>query len=90
MTAESAEILALKALGFLADSPAVLDRFLAETGADILILRDRAGDPEFLAAVMDFLLADDGLLQAFCDAETLEPKTLHLLRRALPGPAPGG
>lgn len=90
MRAESAEIVALKALGFLADSSGALDRFLAETGADILILRDRAAEPDFLAAVMDFLLTDDGLLQAFCESESLEPRTLHLLRRALPGAAPGG
>jgi len=90
MTTASAEIVALKALGFLAESPAALDRFLAETGADILILRDRAAEPEFLAAVMDFLLTDDGLLQGFCESELLEPRTFHMLRRALPGATPGG
>jgi hypothetical protein len=85
MTGPSAEILAIKALGYLADSEGALTRFLAESGTDSLNLRERAGDPEFLAAVVDFLLADDELLTGFCDRESLEPKTMHLVRHALPG-----
>lgn len=85
ITPASAELLALKALGFLLDSGAPLDRFLAETGADVLILRERAGDPEFLAAVMDYLLADESLARDFCESATLDPRTLHLARHALPG-----
>jgi hypothetical protein len=89
MTAAAAETLTLKAFGFLVNSPAALDRFLAESGSDILNLRARAAEPEFLAAVMDFLLADDGVAGAFCDSEGIEPAMLHRARRALPGAAPG-
>ena len=85
MTTASAETLALKALGYLADLPQALERFLGESGAEVPILRERASDPVFLAAVVDFLLADDGLAAGFCDAESLEPRSLHLARHLLPG-----
>jgi len=76
---------ALKGLGYLAESPEALGRFLVQSGMTPDSLRLRAGEPEFLAAVVDFLLADDDLLTGFCAAESLEPRTVHLLRRALPG-----
>jgi len=85
VTAASAETIALKGLGFLAESPDALARFLALSGLEPDSLKRNVGEPEFLAAVTDFLLADDVLLKAFCDAESLDPKMMHLVRRALPG-----
>lgn len=85
MTFDSAQVLALRALAHLLSSGPPLDRFLAETGADPSILRERAGEPEFLAAVMDFVLADDALAGAFCETEAVDPRDLHLARHALPG-----
>ena len=85
MTGPSAEILAIKALAYLADSEGALGRFLSESGSDVVNLREAAGDPQFLAAVVDFLLSDDALLTGFCDAESLEPRIMHLVRHALPG-----
>lgn len=82
---EAAETLALKALAWLASMPDDIERFLNVTGVEAGELRARAGEPEFLAAVMDFLLADDKLLTGFCDSEGLDPKDIHLARRALPG-----
>ena len=81
----SAETLALKALGFLAESPERLSRFLDVSGTNVAVLRQSVEEPEFLAAVLDFLLADEPLLTAFCQSESLDPKSLHVLRRALPG-----
>ncbi len=80
-----AETLALKALAFLAASPDDLGQFVRLTGVTPSNLRMRAGDPDILAAVMDFLLADDARLTAFCHALALDPRTLHAARRALPG-----
>ena len=82
---EAAEILALKALAWLAAMPDDIDRFLNVTGVEAGELRAHAGEPEFLAAVMDFLLADDKRLTGFCDVEGLDPRDIHLARRALPG-----
>ena len=80
-----AEVLALKALTWLAQSPEDLDQFVALTGVTLSDLRTRAGDPEILAAVLDFLLTDDARLTGFCDFEATDPRTLQAARRALPG-----
>lgn len=85
ITAAAAEALALKALAFLAEAPGAMQRFLAASGADAATIRERAGDPEFLAAATDFLLADEALMAEFCENEALDARTLHLMRHALPG-----
>jgi hypothetical protein len=88
MESFSAETLALKGLAFLARDAETLLRMLALTGLELDDLRSRAGDPELLAAVLDFLLADDALLARFAEEEDLEPNDIHAARRALPGAAP--
>jgi hypothetical protein len=85
MTNPAAETLALKGLAFLALDPNRLLRFLAATGLDLDDLRARAADPELLAAVLDFLLAEDALLLEFSASEGLDTKHLHAARHALPG-----
>ena len=82
---EAAETLALKTLAWLAAMPDDIGRFLNITGIEAGELRARAAEPEFLAAVMDFLLADDKLLTGFCDEQGLDPRNIHVARRALPG-----
>ncbi|HEY7978121.1 MAG TPA: DUF3572 domain-containing protein [Rhizomicrobium sp.] len=85
MTPANAETLALKGLAFLANSDEPLDRFMALSGAGADELRERAGEPEFLAAVMDFLLSDEALLTTFCDETSIDPRELQMARQALPG-----
>lgn len=85
VTSKTAEILALKGLAFLANSDGPLDRFMALSGAGADDLRDRAGEPEFLAAVMDFLMSDEDLLMAFCDEASIDPRDVQMARMALPG-----
>ena len=77
------ELLALKALGFLADSPDDLARFIGLSGAAPAELRTRAEDPEFLGGVLDFLLADDAMAARFCAAHDLDPQSVHLARHRL-------
>ncbi|MGD0144519.1 MAG: DUF3572 domain-containing protein [Rhizomicrobium sp.] len=84
-TPEAAETIALKGLAYLAALPEDIARFLNISGIEAGELRARAGEPEFLAAVMDFLLADDTLLTGFCETEGLDPSDIHRARRALPG-----
>ena len=88
MDGSAAETLALKGLGFLASDGDALVRFLTMTGVNIDDLRIRAEMPELLAAVLDFLLADDALLQDFCASIAADAQTIHAARRALPGAAP--
>ena len=57
--AETAETLALRALGWIAAEEGLAGAFLAASGASASDLAERAGDPEFLSFVLDFLLAED-------------------------------
>jgi hypothetical protein len=80
-----AETLALKALAYLAQSEEDLSRFVALTGVTPANLRARAGEPEILAAVLDFVLADDARITGFCETADIDPRELYAARRALPG-----
>ncbi|HTT83406.1 MAG TPA: DUF3572 domain-containing protein [Rhizomicrobium sp.] len=77
------ELLALKALGFLAAMPDALARFLGQSGATPADLRARAEDPQFLGGVLDFLLGDDEMVRQFCAAEAVDAQTVHLARNRL-------
>jgi len=87
MDPSAAETLALKALGHLAADEESFLRFLRISGLELDDLRRRAGEPELLAAVVDFLLSDEKLCESFITAEQLGPQELHAVRRALPGTA---
>jgi Protein of unknown function (DUF3572) len=85
---EAAEALALGALAWMLGQDEVRDGFLAATGAAPADLARQAGDPVFLGAVLDFLLADDARVMAFCDAQGLRNYALPMqARAALPGGA---
>jgi hypothetical protein len=77
MTPQSAEALALKTLEFLANSPDNLDGFLAVTGINGYELRERAEEPVVLAAVVDFMLKNEGLLIEFCDTASIRSRDVH-------------
>ncbi|HEX4160643.1 MAG TPA: DUF3572 domain-containing protein [Rhizomicrobium sp.] len=79
------ELLALRALGFLAETPDNLARFLSLSGATPADLRAHAEDPQFLGGVLDFLLGDDDMVRHFCAVETIDPQTVHLARHRLSG-----
>lgn len=82
---DSAEIVALRALGWMTGNEDLLPAFLGATGAGAADLRERTGDPAFLVAVLDFILQDDRWVIAFCDAEGLPYDAPMAARRALPG-----
>ncbi len=85
MTPETAEILALKALGFVAVSDGALDRLMELSGLDRDTLRQRAGEREILASLLDFLLGDEGLLVDFCRNQSVDPRDVHMARHVLGG-----
>ena len=80
--------MALKVLAFLAGEDDAFSRFLTLSGIRPEELRERASDPFVLAAVLDFLLGDDGLLASFAEGEGIAPTVVHHARRALPGATP--
>ncbi len=74
MDTEEAEIIALKALTFLAADTELMDRFAALSGVAPNDIVERAGDGEMLAGVLDFLLSDEAVLTDFCAAEVGRPE----------------
>ena len=84
---EYAETLALRALGWIAGHDDLLPVFLGASGASVSDLRERAADPDFLGAVLDFLLMDDAWVSAFCEAEGIACSDPMTARQLLPGGA---
>jgi Protein of unknown function (DUF3572) len=85
MSPSEAEIIALKGLAFLVNSVDAAENFVNVSGLDPADLRARAGEPEVLVAVLDYLLAGDTLLTGFCDAEAYTPRAVHMARHQLSG-----
>jgi len=85
LSADAAETLALRALAWLAANDDLLPTFLGSTGASEADLRERAGDPAFLGAVLDFLMMDDAWVIGFCDSAVIPYDQLMQARMALPG-----
>ena len=85
MTAESAEILALEGLGWLAGQEESLGRFLQVSGLDPAGLRAAAASPGMALAVVEFLLANEPLLLAFCEATGTAPQAIQAAQRKLEG-----
>lgn len=83
--AEDAEATALRALQFLAEDESAFAAFCAASGLTPSAIRSRAAEPEFLGAILDFLLEREDLLLAFCAWAEIPPETPALARRALPG-----
>jgi hypothetical protein len=82
---QSAEMIALQALGWLAGNEELLPVFLGSTGASVQDLASGAQDPGFLGSVLDFVLMDDAWVIAFCDANDLHYEAPMHARQALPG-----
>jgi hypothetical protein len=82
---ESAETLALQALGWLAANDDLLPVFLGATGASESDVKAQATDPTFLGAVLDFIMMDDAWVIAFCDTQSLPYERIMMARVALPG-----
>lgn len=68
-----AEVIALKALTFLLSSGERASRFLKLTGLSPDDLRAGAGDRDFLAGVIDHLLADESMLIMFSQDNDIDP-----------------
>ena len=64
---QTAEMLAVQALAFIADDDGRLSGFVASTGIAMQSIRDAAREPNFLAGVLEHILADENLLIAFAE-----------------------
>ncbi len=81
---ESAEALAIRALGFVAADPELLPRFLAITGIEAQSIRQAAREPGFLAGVLQFILAHEPTLMRFSEESGIPPQQVSAALRALP------
>ncbi|WP_155904947.1 DUF3572 domain-containing protein [Methylopila sp. M107] len=79
------QALATSALGFLAQDPERLGRFLALSGLDPANIRTASRNPNFLPSVLDHLMSDERLLIAFAETENLRPEAVGEARAALAG-----
>ncbi|MDW3225563.1 MAG: DUF3572 domain-containing protein [Paracoccaceae bacterium] len=85
ITRESAEVLALQVLGWLAGNEELLPVFLGASGASQQDVRNGAQDPVFLGSVLDFVLMDDAWVVEACDAIGAPYGALFEARQTLPG-----
>ncbi len=85
ISADRAETIALQALAWLVGHEELLPVFLGSTGSSEADLRERAGEPEYLGSVLDFLMMDDAWVVAFCDAHGFAYEMPMAARFQLPG-----
>lgn len=89
LSREDAEITALRALEWVAAEPERLAGFFAVSGAEPEVLGERLRDPqsraEALGGLLDWLLADESALLAFCAETRTPPEDPMAARRLLPG-----
>jgi hypothetical protein len=84
-TRNAAETLAIQALGFIAEEPQSLSRFLETSGIAVDQIRNAAHEPGFLAGVLEHMLRDESLLLAFARAAGIDPAEVARAASALGG-----
>lgn len=84
-TRNNAETIALRSLAWLVGNEDLLPVFLGSSGMSEGDLRAAAHDPEFLGAVLDFILMDDAWVVACCDTHNIAYEQLSQARQSLPG-----
>lgn len=84
---DMAETLGLQALGWLVTNEELLPVFMGASGISEQDLKARAGEVEFIASVLDFIMMDDAWVMACCDTLSRPYESLMHARMALPGGA---
>ena len=85
MDQEQAELLAIRMIEWLAQDEKRFDGFMRASGATVDEIRSNAAEPEFLASVVDHMMASDARVAEFCDEMSIPCETPMEARRALPG-----
>jgi len=60
-----------------------MSSFIASTGIAVESIRAAAREPNFLAGVLEHILADENLLIAFADSAGIDPAEVARARQAL-------
>ncbi len=85
MQSEQAELIAIKAMGWLIPNEDLLSIFLSSSGLSAENLRHFAGEVEILVAVLDFLVMDDSWVLDCAHDLGIPPQSFLAARHALPG-----
>ncbi len=85
MNVDQAEVVAIRATEWLIGNDRLLAEFMALTGISVADIRNQIAEPEFLASILDFLLASDRRVVQFCDDASLSAELPMLARAAMPG-----
>jgi hypothetical protein len=85
MSQETAEVVGLKAMTWMAGNEELLPVFLGATGASEADMRAGVSDPAFLGALLDFIMMDDIWVTGFCDDQGLSYDQPMIARMSLPG-----
>ncbi len=80
-----ADTIALNIIKFIVLDMELLSQFLTVTGLSLVSLRDNVQQPETLAAIVDFLLANEKALVRFCEDQSLSHEDIWRVRTQLPG-----
>ncbi len=76
MHQSEAEQIAIDGLAHIAGEPELLSRFAALSGIDPQAMREAAGEPGFLAGVLEFYLGDEPTLLAFSAMKNIDPNVI--------------
>jgi len=85
IAAENAHLLAIEGLSFIVNDQEVLDRFMSLSGLAPDDFRVAAGEPEFLAGVLSFLMDHEAVLLAFAATAGISPNHVASAHLALSG-----
>jgi hypothetical protein len=86
---DGAKGIAIEALAWLAADEDRLERFLALSGLGPQNLRKAAAEPQFLAAILDYLTSNEALLVAFAGDGARKPEDVTRAHAVLTGPDAG-
>ncbi|NCP61961.1 MAG: DUF3572 domain-containing protein [Alphaproteobacteria bacterium] len=82
---EYAELIAVKAVQYLAQNPDALGGFLAYAGIGPADLKTAISSPEFLAGTLDYMMTDEPILLDFAGTMELSPQDIVKARLCFPG-----
>lgn len=85
IAAETAHLLAVEGLTFILKDRELLDRFMKLSGLAPDDFRAAAGEPEFLAGVLSFLMDHEAVLLAFAATARISPHRVASAYLALSG-----
>lgn len=80
-----AERYALSVLTWLVGQEDLIGLFMGASGASVEDLKQGTGSPEFLGAVLDFVLMDDQWVIRFAQENNEKPDLMMQARAVLPG-----